>query len=781
MTSTLLEHVRASLLKAAHYNAGDASPPAAVLWADSSSQWKPIMELLRPLMPQLLTLGNYSPEQSTGPAIWLRCVIEPKTRAEHFPDVQWEDALVPIIYMPGVSRQQLRAVEDCPPEVRPLVELQYRGTIWNQRNGRDWTVEAFLVSDDGGLGLNVAGDAATKRAMLGCLSRLATTPIDRLRGKRLEGEDFNLLMVGDPVRELLNWLSNPKATQSEWDSKKWTAFREQCSESYGFDPEGDGELVGASKLGDPQSSWLEVWRRFGESPESYPGIPELLRKATPSTLALKSEYWPGFAEEDENQLRADLWEIADLPAHEACKRIIALEDRYGSRRQWVWAKLNMCPLAFALEHLSIVAEVVQRATGGHSLAEMSEQHREHGYRADAAVLKAIAAVQKSEDREAVGGVIRSIYLPWLEDGASRFQNALLEKEVNPLDVNSPIELSPGDCLLFVDGLRYDLAEWLVLLAEERGAEILVSWRWAALPTVTATAKPAVTLVANHVSSQSTLLKDFTPQYGTERKSLASGKIEGLLRERGIEKVDGLLATPPLLDSIGWTESAQIDKLGHDLGLDLADQIDRQLEQILERVFGLLAAGWKRVRVVTDHGWLYMPKGLNKVELPKYLTESRWARCAVISDTSHVDVPVFGWSWNPSERFAAAPGACVFRANVVYAHGGVSLQECVIPDLTISNDAAIAQDAVRIESVSWAGLRCRVTIATAGTSGLTADVRTRPNDPSSTVTTAKSIDEEGKAGLLVEDEELESSAACIVIINNEGRVVAQESTIVGGEI
>ena len=137
MSETLLECVRASLLRAAHYNAGDASPPAAVLWADSSGQWKPLVELLRPLMPQLLTLGDYSPQQSTGPSIWLRCVIEPKTRAEHFPDSQWGSELVPIIYLPGVSRQQLRAVEDCPPELCPLVELQYRGTVWNQRNGRD--------------------------------------------------------------------------------------------------------------------------------------------------------------------------------------------------------------------------------------------------------------------------------------------------------------------------------------------------------------------------------------------------------------------------------------------------------------------------------------------------------------------------------------------------------------------------------------------------------------------------------------------------------------------
>ena len=45
----------------------------------------------------------------------------------------------------------LRAVEECPDAIKPLVELQYRGAVSTQKNGKDWTVRAFLVSDDGGL------------------------------------------------------------------------------------------------------------------------------------------------------------------------------------------------------------------------------------------------------------------------------------------------------------------------------------------------------------------------------------------------------------------------------------------------------------------------------------------------------------------------------------------------------------------------------------------------------------------------------------------------------
>ena len=142
-------------------------------------------------MPELLSLGEYKPDEKTGPAIWLRCVIE-----RSLPDIDLPEDAIPIIYMPNVSRQTLRTVEECPDSLKPLVELQYRGAVWTQRNGRDWTVEAFLVSEDGGLGMDVSKDRHTGMRF-GALAQLAVTPLTRLTGKCLEAEDFDKLMVED--------------------------------------------------------------------------------------------------------------------------------------------------------------------------------------------------------------------------------------------------------------------------------------------------------------------------------------------------------------------------------------------------------------------------------------------------------------------------------------------------------------------------------------------------------------------------------------------------------
>ncbi len=145
---TIIEVLRDSLTAAGRYNPDDMAKPAAIIWTDSDRQWQPVISQLQLLMPELFILRAYQPEKKIGPAIWLRCIID---RA--LPGIELPDDRVPVLYMPGVSRQTLRAVHECPDGLKPLVELQYRGVCWTQKNGKDWTVEAFVVSKDGGLGL----------------------------------------------------------------------------------------------------------------------------------------------------------------------------------------------------------------------------------------------------------------------------------------------------------------------------------------------------------------------------------------------------------------------------------------------------------------------------------------------------------------------------------------------------------------------------------------------------------------------------------------------------
>ena len=118
----------------------------------------------------------------------------------------------PIIYLPGVARQDLRAGEECPDGLKPLVELLFRGALWRQPNGIDWTVNAFLTSRKT-LGLDVAGDRATSEALLRALAEVALTPVAQLQGRRLEAEDFDRMLAGDVIRDLLRWMGDPDTTR----------------------------------------------------------------------------------------------------------------------------------------------------------------------------------------------------------------------------------------------------------------------------------------------------------------------------------------------------------------------------------------------------------------------------------------------------------------------------------------------------------------------------------------------------------------------------------------
>ena len=138
----LAERIAQSLRLAASSNSQTSAAAAAVLWPDKDGHWQAALPQLAAYLPSLMVLGNFDPGRKTGPAIWLKCAV-----AGALPDISL-GGQVPVICMPGVSRADLRAIEDCPRELQPLAELQYRGAYWSQANTKDWSPNAFLTSNE---------------------------------------------------------------------------------------------------------------------------------------------------------------------------------------------------------------------------------------------------------------------------------------------------------------------------------------------------------------------------------------------------------------------------------------------------------------------------------------------------------------------------------------------------------------------------------------------------------------------------------------------------------
>ena len=765
--NTLAEALWNSLSAAAVSPEGVAAP-VAILWTDPDAQWRPLVAELSKSFPELFTFGEFVVGKRIGPAIWLKCVVE-----RTLPDASPPVGHIPVLYLPSVSRQTLRAGSECPALLQPLIELEYRGAMWHQRNGRDWTVEAFFTTEQG-LGLDVALDARTREALLRALPLLINEPLGALRGRRLEAEDFDRLAIGDPVRDILMWMNDPTGSSQLWAGPRWSTFRDVCRREFGIDPEQAHLREAGESLLNGGDRWDDVWRRFCEAPRGYPGVARLLREVSPKDFFVGEGRQPAANEIEEARLAKDFDSATKLPHGAACAKVLELEKEHGKRRGWVWAQIGQSPLALALEPLSRLAQAAQRALGGSDLERIIKAYTEDGWQCDDAAMLALACPGSLLESAAISRVVRTLYEPWLDRSARAFQEAFA-KERDPSSLVGDIAIEKDVCLLFVDGLRYDIAQRLLSRLEARGLKSRIKPRLTTVPTVTATAKPATTPARQSIAGKDAA-GDFLPVFKDSGQVASAQRLRDWMARQGVEIIEaGEVKMPVNAEAGGWTESGQFDHLGHSLQGELPKHLDLQIEALVERIESLLNAGWNAVRVVTDHGWLLLPGGLPKVDLPRYLTVSKWARCASIEGESASTVPEYGWFWNPQVRIAVPHGIGAFLAGNEYSHGGISPQESITPDISV--ERSITKIAAKIGAISWRGLRCRVQIEGAST-GLKIDLRLNWKQAKSIAASAKEVDAQGIGSLAVRDDSFEGSAASVVLLDAAGQVIDHQPTTIG---
>lgn len=766
-----------ALSAAAKVNPSLMTTPAAVLWPDPDRQWQKVVPSLVDIIPSLFILGSYEPTASQGPSIWLKTVVGGAL-------ADTKPAAIPVIYLPGVSKSDLRAIESCPRDLQPLAELQYRGVFWSQSNGKDWTVNAFLTSKSGGLGLDVAQDRETLEALSQVLAAglLLDRPIGELQGRQINAEWLLSLLAPNPTRDMLAWMNAHQAVQQEWAGVRWDVFRKLAKSDFGLDPVSDGPLVAAEKLARREGKWAAVAELYRDSYTSFPEVLQLLRTVQPPQMGLfpdpeQLSGYPQVNEQDEARLRYALSACSAMDAVHGRAAILAAEKDHAARRDWLWARMGQAPLATALGHLARLAELSVTAPIGTSAEALAASYQQSGWQVDDAATQAMGCVQTKADSDAVGAAVRAVYLPWLEEAAQRLQGAMKQSGRLPQLGGAPdlTKSETSTCTIFVDGLRYDVAQRLKEMLAALGNTKLTA-RWTSMPSVTASGKAWCSPVAGLVAGTADDT-EFEPRVSSDGKPLSPHHFRKLLLDNGVQYLDKHESGDPT--GRAWTEAGDLDHYGHAHGVRLARDVDAQLAQVVERVQELRDAGWRQLRIVTDHGWLLMPGGLPKTDFPKHKAETRWGRCAVLKNTAHGTPLTFGWDWCQDVQVAYAPGVSSFIAGADYAHGGLSLQECLVPVLDVVLAAAPASQAqVTIKSVTWKGLRCVVEVDGA-IAGLTVDVRTKPALATSSLVASVKPLEGGKASVAVADDDNLGAAAVVVVLATDGQVVQKQATTVGG--
>jgi hypothetical protein len=777
----VLDALMKALRSAGDYNHEAQAAPACILWPDGERQWEKTVARLQGDMPELFVLGSFDEAHRTGPAIWLRCVV---ARAVTEGNIAG-DAL-PILYLPGVSRQDLRAVESCSDALKPIVELQYSGVLWLQESSKDWTVLAFLKTERGGLGLDVMQDIATKNAMQQAIVRLLDEDMDALRGRRLDADYFLSIMAGgDPVKNVLLWLDQGDTFKAGRTDAEWRAFVAVTDSRTGLNPERDGILTAAAKLATHDSEpWKAVWQRFCEAPGNYHNIPDRIRQATMPIADLFATVqshggWPQWNDAQDATLRTELVALENRTPGEACDTIAHLESVHASRRDLPWHQLGMTPLADALRHLAILADKTSVSLGAGSLQDVQDAYVGGAWQADNGVIESLACVKTPNDTEAVTAAIRAMYLPWADEAARHLQQ-LVQSGKYPVSTAERLpkpSYPDGECILFVDGLRFDLAKRLSSILQERSLRVAEQPWWVPLPSITATGKPAITPVQDLIVGGEES-GDFEPIVAAGGKKLTAAILRKMMSDIGWSVLTE--AETGTGHGHAWCENGNIDSLGHEHGAKMAIDVQRTLDELRDRVMDLLTAGWGSVRIVTDHGWLLMPGDLPFASLPAAVADNKWGRCASVKSGAIVSAQMYQWFWNPVFSFALPDGISCYRNGMAYAHGGISLQECLTLQLTVTTAPSEMSSAlVYFVEVAWRGMRCTVTVK-GMFSGLMVDIRKRPGEvKSSLASEKKAIREDGTASVLVGDENLEGVEAFIVLLDMNGELIAQRPTTVGG--
>jgi hypothetical protein len=772
MKESIFDRVIQSLRQAAQHNSQVMVRPEVILWPDPEKQWMPVISIIQEKIKTLWVYGPYDPDILQGPAIWLKCMAAGKLSGyEH------DGSETPVIYLPGISKQDFRNVTSAGLLLQPLIEYQYTGTMWLQENGKEWTVAAFVQNAQSGMGVKVAQDTATKDALLAALPDIFQEPGALYNKTFIDAEYLLSLVYPDIITDILKWMSEGDAFFNSLEPERRNTFIKICKTRFEFEPYYRNIRDITLKLGSRKDAWAQAWEYYANAPSKYPKIPELLRLAKPDDLGtglffVPEDSWPQINEDKEKSLRESLLNITRIKMPEVSAYLQRLSDEHQKRKKSVWYEMGLAPLIDSLACLISMTHACTLTYPSSDIEELKTFYITEGYKADLWMRKAFASVRTETDQETVKKVIKYIYSPWLENITNRFQNLLA---INPdeLTGQQPEEFEEI-FVLFVDALRYELAVEYAERLEKAGYNVQLSNRWTALPTLTPTAKPFNSPAACSVSQRS-VCNDFRPQL-TNGKDLNAIHFRESLQQSGFH----YLSSVSDISSSGksWMESGEIDSRGHQEQSALVRRLDEFFRDLIEIIENAFSHGIQLIKVVTDHGWLLLTGGLPKTELPKYLTETRWGRCALIKEGAPTDFLHLPWQWNPSVYVAYAPGISFFKKNEEYAHGGVSLQECIVPTMLIRRQKE-SRLTGKINTILWNNLICKIELTGAGEDYF-MDIRSKPADETTSVVLSskeKRIVRDDKCSLMVDDS-CEGMAVWVVLCSPSGIIIDKQMTSVG---
>jgi hypothetical protein len=217
--ATFLDVLVKAIKAAGHFQPEREIAPAAILWPDGEREWEPLLPTLRAHL-HLLTLGAYTAALRCGPPAWVRCMLARALADRLAPNA------IPVLYLPGISAGELASGERRPRRLEPLADLYYRGALWVNGAGRDWTAAEFFQNGEVGPGVDLRDDDFTKKAMRRVLPALGEVSLGRLK----ENEPWKARDFEDLVTDIRRLVAMGESAELEFKaSARWDVEEDKKS------------------------------------------------------------------------------------------------------------------------------------------------------------------------------------------------------------------------------------------------------------------------------------------------------------------------------------------------------------------------------------------------------------------------------------------------------------------------------------------------------------------------------------------------------------------------
>jgi hypothetical protein len=341
-------------------------------------------------------------------------------------------------------------------------------------------------------------------------------------------------------------------------------------------------------------------------------------------------------------------------------------------------------------------EVAARARACSNAEAILRVYTESAGEIDRKHWRLIADCTKEVDLEDLSAVANRAYGEYAEAINAAFFDALRERTewkvpgIRPIsDVVSDIwNARAKRAVIVVDALRFDCA--MEIRDKLRLPESSLEPALACIPTRTWVGMTAVLPLAGEQ-----LRYEAGPGEGRLRHAQSNANFSDrqarlqFLRDRvgaicmEIEEVENETRAPkPLPDVLCVFGHETIDSLGHDKASDLIRHLDTEVERLVLVMGKLHRWGYPEVHLLTDHGFVTTSSEVEPtvVPIPVDRTIVAKSRYALVEEGTLIDAKTFPFPFDPRIRVAVPAGMAFFKPEKTFSHGGIALQEVVIPHL-----------------------------------------------------------------------------------------------------